>query len=67
MLLNYAERKAAMNPEIDYFIFGHRHLPIHEKVGHKSEMIILGDWINYFTYGELEDGKMSLKYFESKD
>jgi UDP-2,3-diacylglucosamine hydrolase len=64
MLLHYAKRKAQELPEIDYFIFGHRHIPIIEKVSKNAEVVILGDWISYFTYGVFEDGKMSLKYFE---
>lgn len=64
MLIYYAERKALDLPEVDYFIFGHRHIPIIKKVGKKAEVVILGDWISYFTYGVFEDGKMSLKYFE---
>lgn len=66
MLLRYAEKKSIDNPDIDYFIFGHRHIPIHEKVNEKAELVILGDWINYFTYAVFEDGKMSLKYFKNE-
>ena len=64
MLVQYAKRKVAINPEIDYFIFGHRHIPIQEKIGENAEIIILGDWITHFSYGVFEDGKMSLRYFE---
>ncbi len=64
MLLHYAKRKAQELPEVNYFIFGHRHIPIIEKVSKNAEVVILGDWISYFTYGVFEDGKMSLKYFE---
>lgn len=64
MLMHYAKRKAVDNPDIDYFIFGHRHLPIHEKVRDSAEILILGDWLSYFAYGVFEDSKMSLKYFE---
>lgn len=64
MLMHYAKRKVGDNPDIDYFIFGHRHIPIHEKVGENAEMIILGDWIEHFSYGVFADGKMSLRYFD---
>lgn len=66
MLLKYANSKADKNPDIDYFIFGHRHIPIHEKIGDNAEMIILGDWLSYFSYAVFEDGKMSLKYFTTE-
>ncbi|KAB2805355.1 UDP-2,3-diacylglucosamine diphosphatase [Phaeocystidibacter luteus] len=44
---------------IDYFVFGHRHLPLDLKVGEKSRYINLGDWIQYYTYGVF-DGDMRL-------
>src|SRR5689334_8254774 len=34
----------------DYFIFGHRHLPIDFRLGSNGRYINLGDWITYFTY-----------------
>jgi UDP-2,3-diacylglucosamine hydrolase len=34
----------------DYFIFGHRHLPIDFRLGGNGRYINLGDWITYFTY-----------------
>lgn len=64
MLFDYAKEKAAENPDIKYFIFGHRHVPIIEKVSDTSEIVILGDWLTLFTYGVLKDGKMSIKTFE---
>ncbi|NVK28348.1 MAG: UDP-2,3-diacylglucosamine diphosphatase [Flavobacteriia bacterium] len=44
---------------IDYFVFGHRHLPLDLQVGENSRYINLGDWIQYFTYG-VYDGEMRL-------
>jgi len=63
MLVQYANYKVGVVPNIDFFIFGHRHIPIQEKIGENAEIIILGDWITHFSYGVFEDGKMSLKYF----
>src|SRR5215467_2947465 len=37
----------------DYFIFGHRHLPIDFDLGKGSRYINLGDWIRYDTYAVL--------------
>jgi UDP-2,3-diacylglucosamine hydrolase len=45
----------------DYFVFGHRHLPLEIEIAPNSTYINLGDWIKYFTYGEFSDGKMKLK------
>jgi UDP-2,3-diacylglucosamine hydrolase len=47
----------------DYFIFGHRHLPIDMKVGENSRYINLGEWINYNTYAVFDGEKLELKTF----
>ncbi|MBI2966256.1 MAG: UDP-2,3-diacylglucosamine diphosphatase [Bacteroidetes bacterium] len=35
---------------IDYFIFGHRHIPVKLTIGNGSTFFYLGDWISNFTY-----------------
>ncbi len=50
---------------IDFFIFGHRHLPIVHKLDDKSVYINLGDWIKYNSYAIFEDGAVDLKYYLS--
>src|SRR5690554_5589837 len=52
-----------LKEHIDYFIFGHRHLPIILNVGDNSTYYNLGEWINYRTYGVLEHGKFELKTY----
>jgi UDP-2,3-diacylglucosamine hydrolase len=44
----------------DYFIFGHRHLPIDFKFENGSRYINLGDWIHYYSFAILEAGQMTL-------
>lgn len=48
----------------DFFIFGHRHLPLDFKLDEKSVYINLGDWIKYFSYAVFENEMMTLKYYE---
>ncbi len=49
----------------DYFIFGHRHLPLNYKVGENSFYINLGDWIKYNSYAVFDGEKTELKYYTS--
>ena len=35
---------------VDYFIYGHRHIEVDLQLTKKARMIILGDWITHFTY-----------------
>ena len=64
MLYNYTLKKVKNIPDIDYFIFGHRHIPLVHKINNKATLIILGDWITHFTYGVLENGNFSLQKFK---
>jgi len=50
----------------DYFIFGHRHLPIQFQLTEKSTYINLGDWIRYFTYAEFHGDSISLKTYSGE-
>lgn len=45
----------------DYFIFGHRHLPMEIQVGNKSTYFNLGEWLNYCTYLEVSKDSIELK------
>ena len=61
-LVQYCKRKLESN-HYDYFVFGHRHLPLEITLKEDSKYINLGDWITYFTYGELSENKLSLKKY----
>src|SRR5258705_2986535 len=43
----------------DYFIFGHRHLPLDKTFGN-SRYINLGDWVRYFTYAVFDGADLKL-------
>ncbi len=48
----------------DYFIFGHRHLPLNIAASETSRYINLGEWINYCSYVEFDGKTVELKTFE---
>lgn len=48
----------------DYYIFGHRHLPLNLEVGESSKYINLGEWVNYYTYGVYDGNTMELRTYE---
>lgn len=62
-LVLYAKRKLETQ-HFDYFVFGHRHLPMQIQVGKNSQYINLGDWIGYFTYGVFDGTSFELKKYE---
>jgi UDP-2,3-diacylglucosamine hydrolase len=62
-LVLYSKRKLE-SKHYDYFVFGHRHLPMQIKVGENSTYINLGDWIGYFTYGVFDGETFDLKEYK---
>lgn len=64
-LIKFAKEKVKKQPDIDYFIFGHRHIVLDFKLNDKTHVIHLGDWISHFSYAVLdEDGDVRLEKFE---
>lgn len=53
------------NQYYDYFIFGHRHLPIDHALSGKSRYINLGDWIRYNSYAVFDGNSTELKYYNN--
>ncbi len=64
-LVAYSERKLAQFPELDYCIFGHRHLPIDYTLSNgRSRYLNLGEWLHYYSYARLDAEGMELLYWE---
>ena len=49
--------------QYDYFIFGHRHLPIDFKLQDGSRYINLGEWIKYDSYAVFDGENLELLYY----
>lgn len=48
----------------DYLIFGHRHILLSTPIGkNNAQFILLGDWINEFSYGIFDGEKFELKKY----
>ncbi len=48
----------------NYYVFGHRHLPLEIEIGDTSKYINLGEWVNYSTYGKYDGQDFKLLTFE---
>lgn len=62
LLLGYCQDQQELNP-VDYYIFGHRHLPLALKVDDRSKYINIGDWLYHYTYAVFEHGEVELKTY----
>lgn len=49
-LVIFAKSYLKTHPEINYFIFGHRHIELDLLIARETRLIILGDWISQFSY-----------------
>lgn len=63
----YAQQKIEQIPDIDYFIFGHRHLPIDFLLRNgRSRYLNLGEWLYHNSYVVAEQGQVQHLFFENQ-
>lgn len=53
--------------QFEFFVFGHRHLPIDFRLDNGSRYINLGDWIRYYTYAEFDGEHIVLKSYKGQE
>ena len=61
-LVQYCKRKLEKK-HFDYFIFGHRHLPLEIQLQQNSKYINTGDWISHYTYSVFDGKDLMLKSY----
>lgn len=59
-LFLYAKDYLKKKPDINYFVFGHRHLPLQMPLNEHSIYFNTGDWLNHFSHLEYDGHKMLL-------
>lgn len=66
-LIRYCHHKLNEIPNIDYFLFGHRHIPVNFLLnnGH-TRYINSGDWLVFQSYVTMEEGILSLHFYENE-
>lgn len=62
-LVTYA-KEVLQKEHYDYFIFGHRHLPLDIRLSEKSRYVNLGEWVNYCSYAVFDGETLELKYYK---
>jgi UDP-2,3-diacylglucosamine hydrolase len=63
-LIHYC-KEVLKQSHFNYFIFGHRHLPITYMLEADSQYINLGDWIRYDSYAVYDGHSVNLCYYQS--
>ena len=59
-------KKIILKEKFDFFVFGHRHLPLDINISQSSRYINLGDWISYFSYAVFDGIDLELKFHKDK-
>ena len=62
ILFGYCQEQQKINP-VDYYVFGHRHLPLKIKIDKRATYVNLGEWISQKNYGVLEKGIIKLETY----
>ena len=62
-LVIYTKDYLKTHPDINFFIYGHRHIMLDLMLSHSSRILILGDWIHEFSYAVFDGENMFLEQF----
>ena len=54
-------KKMALELNVDYFVFGHRHIKLDLPLQNQSHVIILGDFVGIFSYGTFDGNEFRLE------
>ena len=52
------------NQHFDYYLFGHRHLPLTVQIAEDATYINSGDWVQYFSYLIFDGKNLTLNYYK---
>lgn len=64
-LVQYCKEQEEISPQ-DYYIFGHRHLPMTIRINERAVYINLGEWIHYNTYAVFDGVETKLLEWNEK-
>jgi UDP-2,3-diacylglucosamine hydrolase len=56
-------KKILEDEHFDYFVYGHRHIPLDHKLNSNARVIYLGDWFVNFTYAVFDGNDLKLMYY----
>lgn len=62
-LVLYTKEYMLSHPDVDYFIYGHRHIELDLMLSAQKRMMILGDWISQFTYAVFDGEHLLLQEY----
>lgn len=65
-LISFAKDYLQTHPDINFFIFGHRHIMLDLMLSRTSRILIAGDWMHLFSYIVWDGTSLFLEQFETE-
>ena len=62
-LVLYTKEYLKGHPGINFFIYGHRHIELDLMLSSTARIVILGDWINFFSYAVFDGEHLFLENY----
>lgn len=62
-LVAYSKEYLMHHPEINYFIYGHRHIELNLMLSRDTHLLILGEWTDLFTYAVFDGNTLRLENY----
>jgi len=62
-LVLYTKEYLKTHPDINFFIYGHRHIMLDLMLSRTARVLIVGDWIHEFSYAVFDGENMFLEQF----
>lgn len=62
-LVRFSKAYLATHPEVNFFVFGHRHIELDLLLAKQARLLLLGDWISQFTYAVFDGEHMFMEDF----
>ena len=66
-LVLYTKDYLKTHPDINYFIYGHRHIMLDLMLSREARIVIIGDWIKYFSYAVFDGNELILDQYVEGD
>lgn len=58
-------KQVLLKENFDYFVYGHRHIPMILKISDSANYVNLGDWLYNFTFGVFDGNSFDLKSYKT--
>ncbi len=62
-LVLFAKDYLSSHPDINYFLFGHRHIELDLMLSRSARLLVIGDWISSFTYAVYDGEHLFLENY----